>query len=134
MMAFMTFFKRLLQRIQPHNRSTPHAALPPEVEAQIHHIAAEQQEKPEILLNHFLTTAIRSQDLKWQQWETLTPREKCVAALGCLGYTNNQIAQRLTISQNTVKTHVRNVLRKFKLHSKDELRQYLNEWDFSDFE
>lgn len=65
------------------------------------------------------------------RWKELTPREQEVSALTCLNYTNLQIADHLTISPETVKTHIRNVLAKFKLHSKNELRQNLSDWDFS---
>jgi len=34
----------------------------------------------------------------------------------------------------TVKTHMANVLRKFDLHSKIELRMALSDWDFSAWE
>jgi len=65
------------------------------------------------------------------RWRALTPREQEVSALTCLNFTNVQIADHLTISPETVKTHIRNVLSKFKLHSKNELRQNLSDWDFS---
>jgi DNA-binding CsgD family transcriptional regulator len=48
-----------------------------------------------------------------------------------LNFTNRQIAARLQITPETVKTHVRNVLHKFDLHSKAELRRSLADWDFS---
>jgi DNA-binding CsgD family transcriptional regulator len=64
-------------------------------------------------------------------WRALSPREQEVAALICLDNTNRQIAARLGISPETVKTHVRNVLSKFGLHTKAELRQALSGWDFS---
>jgi DNA-binding CsgD family transcriptional regulator len=48
-----------------------------------------------------------------------------------LNFTNRQIAARLMITPDTAKTHVRNVLRKFDLHSKAELRRALADWDFS---
>jgi DNA-binding CsgD family transcriptional regulator len=66
-----------------------------------------------------------------RRWRALTPREQEVSALTCLNFTNVQIADHLTISPETVKTHIRNVLAKFKLHSKNELRQNLSDWDFS---
>ena len=53
-----------------------------------------------------------------------------VTALTCLGLTNPQIAVRLSLSPETVKTHVRNVLAKFEVNSKDELRHILANWDF----
>jgi DNA-binding NarL/FixJ family response regulator len=65
------------------------------------------------------------------RWRSLTPREQEVTALVCLGYTNRQIAARLSLSPETVKTHVRNVLAKLGARSKAELRQALGEWDFS---
>ena len=64
-------------------------------------------------------------------WQTLSPREQQVAVLTCLNFTNRQIAARLMIAPETAKSHVRNVLRKFGLHSKAELREALADWDFS---
>jgi DNA-binding CsgD family transcriptional regulator len=69
-----------------------------------------------------------------QRWRTLSPREQEVAALVCLNYTNLQIAARLGLSPETVKTHVRNALAKFALRRKAELRQALSAWDFSAWE
>jgi DNA-binding CsgD family transcriptional regulator len=66
-----------------------------------------------------------------QRWRALTPREQEVVALTCLDYTNRQIASRLTISPETVKTHIRNAQLKFGMRSKAELRQVLADWDFS---
>jgi DNA-binding CsgD family transcriptional regulator len=66
-------------------------------------------------------------------WRTLSTREQQVTALICLNYTNRQIATRLIISKDTVKSHVRNILRKFEVHSKAELRHILAKWDFSDW-
>jgi len=64
-------------------------------------------------------------------WDDLTPREQHVAALVCLGYTNKEIAKKLVIATSTVKTHVRNILHKFGLNGKLELKGVLREWDFS---
>ena len=69
----------------------------------------------------------------WRRWESLSPREQDVTALTCLGYTNRQIAAKLHLSPDTVKGYVRQVLVKFHLHSKDELRMLLGDWDFSDW-
>lgn len=76
-------------------------------------------------------THYSDQELFWHHWEKLSPREKEITALTCLGYTNKQMAARLSISPETVKTHVRNVLYKFNLHSKAKLRVMLASWDFS---
>jgi len=73
----------------------------------------------------------RSVDELWPIWESLSPREQDVTALTCLGLTNRQIAARLTLSPDTIKTHIRNVLLKFGLNGKRELRHILTGWDFS---
>jgi DNA-binding CsgD family transcriptional regulator len=65
------------------------------------------------------------------KWESLSPREQGIAAFTCLGYTNRQIAARLSLSPETIKTHIRNVLFKFGVNSKAELRHILAGWDFS---
>ena len=67
------------------------------------------------------------------RWRALTPRQQQTAALACLNFTNRQIAARLGISPQTVKTHIRNLLHRFDLHSKAELRQVLADWDFSEW-
>jgi DNA-binding CsgD family transcriptional regulator len=64
------------------------------------------------------------------RWENLTPREQQVAALACLGYTNSEIAHYLIISINTVRSHIRNILEKYQVSSKAELRLLLAHWDF----
>ena len=79
-------------------------------------------------------TSYYSSDELWQKWESLSPREKQVAGFVCLGYTNKEIAQQLSISPETVKTHVRNVLIKFNFGSRSELRLSLHDWDFSGWE
>ena len=47
--------------------------------------------------------------------EALTRREREVLALIAEGFTNRHIAERLVLSENTVETHVRNVLRKLQV-------------------
>ncbi len=79
-------------------------------------------------------TQYYSTDELFKKWESLTTRERDVAALACLGYTNRQIAAHLSISPETVKTHLKNLLSKFQLHSRTELRLMLSNWDFSAWE
>jgi DNA-binding CsgD family transcriptional regulator len=64
-------------------------------------------------------------------WETLTRRERDIAALTALGYSNQQIADRLILSIETVRTHLRSVLRKYGVHSKKDLRAALGAQDFA---
>jgi DNA-binding NarL/FixJ family response regulator len=49
---------------------------------------------------------------------SLTPREHEVLALVVGGYTNAQIAARLTLSESTVKFHVQSLLSKLHLHDR----------------
>jgi DNA-binding CsgD family transcriptional regulator len=84
-------------------------------------------------VNQLLSLAVGEQhiiDENLNLWETLTDREKETAAFTCLGYTNHEIAQKMVISPNTVKTHLRNVLQKFAVNSKAELQVLLASWDF----
>lgn len=71
-----------------------------------------------------------SSDELWRKWESLTPREKEVVALVCLGYTNRQAAVRMSISPETVKYHLHNVFGKYGVKSRSQLQQLLKEWDF----
>lgn len=99
-------------------------------------LAAEEGRLVEDLVADLLWSAVadrRSAVEFLQPWDKLTPRERQVAALACLGYTNHEMAERMVISSNTVKTHVRHVLRKFNVASKSELRQVLAGWDFAEW-
>jgi DNA-binding CsgD family transcriptional regulator len=64
-------------------------------------------------------------------WDQLSPREKQVTALICLRYTNRQIASRLGLSIETVRTHISNAKHKFQVRSKTDLQIVLSNWDFS---
>ena len=77
-----------------------------------------------------LTHYYESEDL-WRKWRSLTPREQDVAALACLGFTNREIAARLNIAPDTVKSRLHNILRKFNIHKRTDLRLMLSDWDFS---
>jgi len=54
----------------------------------------------------------------------LTERELEVLRLVAKGLSNRDVAQRLAISENTVKNHVRNMLEKLQLHSRMEAVMY----------
>ena len=95
--------------------------------------ARELRPEDEIAADLLANAIIRrkSAEENLRRWHELTPREQEVSALTCQNLTNVEIAKCLTISPETVKTHVRNVLAKFNLRSKSELRKILEDWDFS---
>ena len=67
--------------------------------------------------------AVRSQDLdlkKGGQSKTsnLTLREKEILSLIALGHDNKGIANELSISPNTVKTHIYNIYKKINANSR----------------
>lgn len=100
----------------------------------LHTLAKHEGRSEQELIPDLLSAGLdqyRSIDKYWSNWESLSQREKEVAAFSCLGFTNRQIAARLSISPDTIKTHIRGVLKKFGLNSKDELRRILAGWDFS---
>ncbi len=97
-------------------------------------LAQREQRSTEELAASLLSQAIHQRqavNARQQDWDSLSQREQEVAALVCLNYTNRQIASLLNISPETVKSHVRNVLYKFNLHNKQDLKLALEEWDFS---
>jgi DNA-binding CsgD family transcriptional regulator len=54
-------------------------------------------------------------------WPALTAAELQIATLVAEGLTNPQIAKRLFISRNTVKTHLRNIFTKLDISTRSEL-------------
>lgn len=102
------------------------------------HELAEREQRPagEVAADLLALALLQRQraETSLQRWKSLSTREQEVAGLVCLNYTNPQIARRLGISPETVKSHVHNILAKFGLRSKTELRQALDEWDFSAWE
>ncbi len=51
----------------------------------------------------------------------LTPREVEVTNMLAQGLTNQEIAQKLVVAESTVKSHIRNVLRKTQTHNRAEI-------------
>jgi LuxR family transcriptional regulator, maltose regulon positive regulatory protein len=50
----------------------------------------------------------------------LSPRERRVLQLLCLGFTNRELADRLFVSENTVKTHLKSVYGKIGARNRAE--------------
>jgi DNA-binding CsgD family transcriptional regulator len=130
-----TLWQRILQRLGLRQATTRrYYALAENLGLTLQGLAEREQRSTDDLAADLLLSALaqrRTAEGAWQAWQRLTPREQEVAALSCLGCTNRQMAARLGISVQTIKTHVRGALYKFDLHSKVELRLALAEWDFS---
>jgi len=59
----------------------------------------------------------------------MTQREREVIALIAVGMSNKEIAQRLNIATDTVKSHVRNVMEKLALHTRLQIAAYAHSHD-----
>ena len=135
----MSLLQRLLQYLSDklHKVEQPRVFLKDaELIAVIRDVAKQQSRAEEdviadftkIGLNQFLT-----QNELEKRWSALSQREQQVVALICLGYRNYEIAEKLGIAPETVKTHVQNVFDKFNLRSSKELRLALKNWDFREW-
>jgi DNA-binding CsgD family transcriptional regulator len=103
----------------------------------IHIIAEHEQRSHQDVENEMLLRAVEEYahlEEKWAKWNSLSRREQQATALSCLGYPNEYIAQKLLISPNTVKTHIRNVQRKFDVQNKEQMRELFKGWDFRAFD
>lgn len=131
----MSIWKRFLRLIGLHPAPDPRTYQISESMQTTLATLAQHEGRPEHELVHDLLAAGLTQyystDELLPKWESLSPREKDVVALVCLGYTSRQIAARLSISPETVKTRIKNALIKFNLHSRTELRLLLKDWNFS---
>lgn len=76
---------------------------------------------------------ISSEESLSRLWNSLSSREQEVTALVCLGYTNPQVAARLGISAETVKTHLSSILFKLNRTNRKQIRNLFQSWDFSDW-
>jgi LuxR family maltose regulon positive regulatory protein len=59
--------------------------------------------------------------------EPISPQELRVLRYLAAGLSNAEIARELVVSQNTVKTHVKNIYRKLNINSREEARQAARE-------
>ena len=59
----------------------------------------------------------------------MTQREREVIALIAVGLSNKEIAHRLNIATDTVKSHIRNVMEKLALHSRLQIAAYAHSHD-----
>jgi DNA-binding CsgD family transcriptional regulator len=130
----MSIFKQFFSRLgfePPEQRSFQ---LNAELQRALQLLAEQERLPPQEVAAQLIRSALeerRQMEQGWLNWLALTPREQQITALICLDYTSRQIAARLGISPQTVKTHVHNVLVKFNARRRQDLRRMLAGWDFS---
>jgi DNA-binding CsgD family transcriptional regulator len=130
----MTLLDRLLDKLGLRRLERRRFTLDGQLVTYLQELADHEQRPAAEVAGELLVSGAAQRDQAqeiYQCWLSLSVREQEVAALVCLGYTNRQIGNRLVISPQTAKSHVRNILYKFDLHSKEELRMLLANWDFS---
>jgi DNA-binding CsgD family transcriptional regulator len=89
----------------------------------LEHIARPSDEAP-LSLDHAVAYALRTHGRRGRPtigWASLTPTELDVARLVAEGATNPVIAQKLTMTVNTVKTHLAHIFTKLDITSRAQL-------------
>jgi DNA-binding CsgD family transcriptional regulator len=132
----MALWDNLLRKLGIRHTYPLNIRVPQDVMETLSELARVEQRPLEQVVSALITQALarrRAAGHYLLLWQTLSEREKQVAAQVCLYYTNRQIAAHLGIADDTVKTHVRNVLVKFNLRNRSDLRLALADWDFNDF-
>ena len=127
----MDLWQRLRRWLAPRPRSFH---LEGGLAAPLLELARRQQRSPDDVAADLLAEALQQRQVDAENtrlWRSLTRREQEVTALICLNYTSDEIALRLSLSPETVKTHARRILAKSGLSSRARLRQRLRHWDFS---
>ena len=65
----------------------------------------------------------------WTKFASLTKREETILKLLVKGFQNQEIADKLYISEMTVKTHRRNIIKKFDAKNPIDLYKYAETFD-----
>ena len=86
----------------------------------LHQAAAGQMVLSEKLTNVLVTSLREARPAEARDIEQLTRRERDILKLITLGMTNKAIARKLSITESTVKVHVKHLLKKMKLKSRVE--------------
>jgi len=110
--------------------------IPSDLLTAVNEIAEQDGSSVDVIVHDLLSFALaerQSSHASLEMWYQLTQREREVAVLVWFGLTNKEIAKRMVISVHTVKAHMRSILSKFNVHSKEELRQALIGLDFSEW-
>jgi DNA-binding NarL/FixJ family response regulator len=81
------------------------------------------------LFSQIARVAVRRGGAAAHEAVRMTQRENEVIALIAAGMSNKEIAQRLNIATDTVKSHVRNLMEKLALHTRLQIAAYAHRQD-----
>ena len=133
----MSIWKRLLSLIDRRPNARPRTF---QISDSVHTTLvtlAQQRGRPEDdFATELLAAGLKqlySTDELYLKWEPLTAREREVAALICLGYTNRQAAAKMNVVPQTVKFHTHHIYEKYGIKSRSQLQQLLSDWDWSEW-
>ena len=107
-----------------------------EIVTLVRNVAQQQGRSEEEVMTDFTKAGwdqLQQENEMMERWDSLSQREREVVALICLGYRNYQIAEKLVIAPETVKTHLQNIFAKFNLRSSKELRFALKDLNFEEW-
>jgi two-component system nitrate/nitrite response regulator NarL len=93
---------------------------PEELLKSLHQAAAGQMVLSETLTNVLVASLRENRPSDERDIEQLTRRERDILKLISQGMTNKAIARKLSITESTVKVHVKHLLKKMKLKSRVE--------------
>ena len=130
----MTIWQQLQAVVERTNTSRISDVADDDLLRSVRDLSVREGHQPDEMILILLNQAVKNRrrmSRAHRSWDALSPREKQVAALVCAGLTGRQIAAKLVVSPETVKTHVRHILRKFNLSSRRELCRLLADWDFT---
>ena len=83
--------------------------------------------KGDIVVSQEMASGIKIElaaDHSLKRGEDVSIREREVVQLVCQGATNREIAERLIVSEHTVKVHLRNILTKLNLRNRQQIAAY----------
>jgi DNA-binding CsgD family transcriptional regulator len=137
MKLLSSLWRRLLHDLGLQRLSTLSCELNEELVRSLQDLAEREKRSKEAVAIELLSLGLsqrRKAEEALQLWKSLSPREQQAVALACSDYPIEEIANRMGISPETVKTHLLRAVHKFGVRGKAELRQILVDWDFGDWE